>query len=220
MRILRLFIFLACLLFSSSVYADVKHQGGNQAQLKMEAAQNKDAGMTEGKKAAELKESAAGFPTFHPLAVHFPIVVIIAALPIFSLGVFRQQVALRQTGVVLVTVGLLGALLASYIFHPHTMGLTPEAKSVLSNHDFYACITIYSAALAVVIGTFQCLTRHRSVFLQAVTTVLLLLSVVTVSLAGHYGATLVHIRGVGPEGRFLETEHVGLHFPFLNGEFC
>jgi uncharacterized membrane protein len=220
MLILRLFIFLACLLFSSSVYAHVKDQGGIRAQLKMDAAQNEDAGLTGGEKATELKESAAGFPTFHPLAVHFPIVLIIAALPIFSLGVFRQQVALAQTGVVLVFLGLLGALLASYIFHPHTIGLTPEATSVLSTHDFYACITIYSAALAVVIGTFNCLTLYRRVLLGAVTMVLLLLSVATVSLAGHYGATLVYIHGVGPEGQFLETEHVGLHLPFLNGEFC
>lgn len=28
-----------------------------------------------------------------------------------------------------------------------------------------------------------------------------------VSRAGHYGAQLVHIEGVGPQGKFLETRH-------------
>ena len=42
---------------------------------------------------------------------------------------------------------------------------------------------------------------------MAIVAVVLLSAAYDVPQAGHYGAQLVHIEGVGPQGDFLELEH-------------
>ena len=153
------------------------------------------------------------FPTFHPLIVHFPIALILAALPFYLLGVIRRQLVLRQSGIVLAAAGLFGGILAGYVFHPHTTGLNVEAATVLSNHDLFATLTLYVAAIAVALGALTCTKHIHNVSLQATVSALLLLSTITVSLAGHYGAMLVHLYGVGPEGHYLVIEHIDVHIP-------
>ncbi|NIO06949.1 MAG: hypothetical protein GTO40_02755 [Deltaproteobacteria bacterium] len=155
------------------------------------------------------------FPTFHPLIVHFPIVLIIAAFPFYLLGMLRQQIILRRSGIALASFGFLGALLAGYVFHPHTVGLNAASQNALWSHDLFAGATLYLSAAAVAVGGLTCTSRFQRYSLQTSTSILLLLSLVMVSLAGHYGAKLVHIHGVGPKGQYLVKEHISLHLPLF-----
>lgn len=42
---------------------------------------------------------------------------------------------------------------------------------------------------------------------MAVVAVVLTMSAYAVLHVGHYGAQLVHIEGIGPQGKYLEMEH-------------
>ena len=207
----RFFVLIfAFFLTAPVIYAsDGTHNHENQSSTNLNIVDQTERGHSDEESARE------EFPTFHPLIVHFPIVLIIAAFPFYLLGVLRGNIVFRRSGMVLASFGFLGALLAGYVFHPHTVGLTSAAQNALSNHDLFASATLYLTAIAMALGTLTCTHRFPRFSLQVSTTVLLLLSVVMVSLAGHYGAKLVHIHGVGPKGQFLVTEHVSLHIPFF-----
>jgi uncharacterized membrane protein len=208
---------LALFLTVPALYAHESQQGGSgEPEMKLEEPQKRTVPPAGDTIMGRLeREVPAEFPTFHPLVVHFPIVLLIAAFPFYLFGMLRQRILLRQAGMVLGAFGFLGALLAGYVFHPHTVGLTPEARNVLSNHDLFAGLTLYIAFIAIVVGGLTCSARFRGFNLQALASILLLLTVLTVSLAGHYGAKLVHIYGVGPQGQFLEREHISVHIPFF-----
>jgi hypothetical protein len=50
------------------------------------------------------------------------------------------------------------------------------------------------------------LRRYKRIASIAVA-ITLVVSAYSVSRAGHYGAQLVHIEGIGPQGKFLEIDH-------------
>lgn len=148
---------------------------------------------------------AQEFPTYHPLIVHFPIVLIImaAVFQLVSLVVFRNEMSWAV--VFLSLFGVVGAYLASNVFHPHTTALGENAQRLLTEHELYADITFWLATagfLAKVISNFV---LKRPWWSETVVTALLIGSAIAVSLAGHHGAELVHKEGVGPKGAFLET---------------
>jgi uncharacterized membrane protein len=147
------------------------------------------------------------FPSFHPLIVHFAIVLIIIAalLQLINIVLLKKEFAWIITG--LMVVGFIAAVLASTSFHPHTRGLSEQAKQVLALHDTYASWTLYLGGLAT---TLQILNLFFFTLKRwATITIALIMAAATygVTQAGHYGARLVHIEGVGPQGKFLETDH-------------
>lgn len=154
-----------------------------------------------------VKAELDDFPSLHPLIVHFAIVMLIIAaiLQAINLVFVKHEFAWVVTG--LVAIAFITALLASTKFHPHTHDLSPHAKEVLRMHDQYADWTL---SLAGVAGGLQILNlflfRTKRWALGIVAIVMIAASYCIIH-AGHYGAQLVHIEGVGPQGKFLETEH-------------
>lgn len=182
----------------------------------------------EGMKPDESKVTAelGDFPSLHPLIVHFAIVLIIvaAALQLLNSVLIRKELAWIIGA--LLFAGCVTAWLASTKYHPHTHGISDHAKLVLEQHDRWADWTNRSALIAMVMqiaylifisvksntvemvakdseGT---ITRYKRIGSIAVA-LLLVVSAYSVSRAGHYGAQLVHIEGIGPQGKFLEMEH-------------
>lgn len=166
----------------------------------------------------------ADFPTLHPMIVHFAIVLIIVAAVIQLLNVFllKKEIAWIVGG--LIFIGFLAAWFASRNFHPHTHGISEHAKLVLEQHDKWADWTINTAVaglIAQIIYLIYISYRPRSLAAPAnsdgarsklklgiaiATALVLGFSGYCVARAGHYGAQLVHLEGIGPQGKFLETE--------------
>lgn len=146
----------------------------------------------------------AAFPTLHPLVVHFPIVLLLLAAIIYPIALFLRNRTLLYTSIAVAAAGLAGGVLAAYFVHPHTTGLTPEARGALANHDRFAYATIYAAAAAVSLQLFGLILRRR--WLEFVAAGTLVASAVLVLVAGHFGAELTHLHGVGPRGEFLELK--------------
>ncbi len=159
------------------------------------------------KKPATIHASLDDFPNKHPLFVHFPIVLLLAAAGVQLANIFFLRKSLDWVVTVGVLVSFAFAYYVTEIDHPHTEGLTAHAKLVLEQHDFYADWTIWLAGIALVgqlLNQFLFKGKRWSV---AVVALILAGAAYSVAMAGHYGAQLVFIEGVGPQGKYLDTGH-------------
>lgn len=146
------------------------------------------------------------FPSLHPLVVHFPIVLLVLLPLLLSLWIWRSKKELLYLSLLIAAGGSLGALVASTVLHPHTSGLSEVMRQVLAKHDYWAYSTTGSAFITLAILVL--LIKFEKV--KALKVLVLIASIYTaiaVSFAGHYGATLTHIHGVGSQGQYLEANH-------------
>lgn len=148
-----------------------------------------------------------GFSTLHPLMVHFPIVLLIIAAILQIVGLFYAKNNWDYITLFLLAGGVLGAYISGSYLHPHTEELTSSASEILAQHEFFASLTLYSsfAALILKIGGMVIFKSKKRVF-EIVVALVLLFSAVSVSIAGHWGAYLTHVEGVGPQGKFIEIK--------------
>ncbi|AYB35651.1 hypothetical protein [Chryseolinea soli] len=147
------------------------------------------------------------FPTLHPLIVHFAIVLIMVAavLQLLNLILIKKEIAWIITGILLI--GVLAAWMAGRNFHPHTHGISDHAKSVLEQHDTWADWTINIGVISLLLQVVNLFFFKTKRWAMAVIAMALVLSGCSVALAGHYGAQLVHLEGIGPQGKYLEKGH-------------
>lgn len=147
------------------------------------------------------------FPTLHPLVVHFPIMFLITAA-IFQIAqffVFKYE--LSWLTLILLLLGFIGAYVAGKYVHPHTYGLSERAAHILKEHDMYADWTVWLSGIGVLLKIVSHFVLKRKVWAEAIVSIVLIGAAYSVALAGHHGAELVHIEGVGPQGKFLEKHH-------------
>lgn len=146
------------------------------------------------------------FDNLHPLVVHFPIVLLLFAALLQGIQLFVLKRNLDWVILFLIGTGFIGAYVAGTYVHPHTHGLTDIAQKVLDNHDKYADWTIWSSALAAVLKVISLFWIKLNRGFEIAVLLVMAFSAFSVSQAGHYGAQLVYIQGVGPQGQYLETE--------------
>jgi len=148
------------------------------------------------------------FPTLHPLLVHFPIILLLLAFLTQLLALFVWKKELSLITAVLLLGGFVGAYFASTSFHPHTGELSDAAQQVLDLHDRYAGFTVWSSGIALLLKIASHFLLKRKLWVEIAVVIVLAGAAYSVSHAAHYGATLVHLHGVGPQGKYLEThEH-------------
>ncbi|MCJ8163370.1 hypothetical protein MKJ04_00850 [Pontibacter sp. E15-1] len=161
----------------------------------------------QGQDAENVRAALDDFPNRHPLFVHFPIVLLLVAAAVQLANTIFLKKELDWITTSLTIVSFVMAYYVAEIAHPHTSGLTERAKQVLEQHDFYAEWTIYLSGIAAggqLLNQFLFKGKRWSII---AVTLLLAGAAYFVSMAGHYGAQLVHIEGVGPQGNYLEAEH-------------
>jgi len=202
------FIFLCLLLLGItplSVYAHEGHHHDDDKDTTEQVQKSDSIQVAMNTTGANVKPT--GFTTLHPLVVHFPIVLLIIAALLQLIGVFYTKNNWDYITLFLILGGALGAYLSGSFFHPHTEGLSHEAHEILERHELYASLTLYSsiAALLMKLAT-MFLFKGRKRLLEIITTVVLLFSAISVSAAGHLGAYLTHVEGVGPQGKYIEKE--------------
>ena len=146
------------------------------------------------------------FPSMHPFVVHFPIVLLLIATFFQFLSFFFHKEAFGMTTLLLLAGGVIGAYVASNFVHPHTAGLTEQAANILAEHEKFADWTVWLSISALIVKTISQFFWKEKRGLEIITIVLLAGASISVSLAGHHGAQLTHLEGVGPQGKFLETE--------------
>lgn len=161
------------------------------------------------------------FPSLHPLIVHFAIslIVIAALLQVLNVLFFKKDLA--WTILLMVMIGMTAAILASRYFHPETTGLDSRAAYILRMHEYWSQWTIRFAFAALILQILHLFaTRYTTgsmnipgyrakityklnrIFIGLIA-ILMLISGYSVVKTGYYGTQLVHIEGVGPQGKFL-----------------
>jgi uncharacterized membrane protein len=154
------------------------------------------------------------FPSFHVMAVHFPI-AFIAFAPLLDLAclVFRDRVWLDRAAAAMYLIGTLGAgaayLLGEEAAEAVQSTLTPAAESVLADHEAQAVITLVVLAVATLIrlivtwlGRNDRRIRIGIFRLLAIPAVLAALAMV--ALTADLGGQLVYHHGVGVNVESLE----------------
>ncbi|MBK0401859.1 hypothetical protein I5M27_02615 [Adhaeribacter sp. BT258] len=151
--------------------------------------------------------SISDFPHIHPLIVHFPIMLLMIAAAIQLVNIYFFRTELNWVVTVLTVIGFITAYASTYWAHPHTSGLTEHAKLVLDQHDKYAYLTIYFSGAGLLAQVLSLLVFKKKRWGIVVAALLLTGAGYSVAMTGHYGAQLVHIEGVGPQGKYLEHHH-------------
>lgn len=146
------------------------------------------------------------FPSLHPLFVHFPIVLIMLAMLTQIAHYFIWQKELSLITFILILTGFISAYFAGNFFNPGLTGLSESAKVIFERHRDLAGYTIWLAKLTAIAKFFSHFVLRKKLLLEILITILLVGSAVLVAYTAHYGAMLVHIEGVGPQGKFLELE--------------
>ncbi len=157
----------------------------------------------------ELQADFDDFPTLHPLIVHFPIVLLLLALFSQLAGFFVFKNELSWITLFLLAGGFVGAYTAGNFVHPDTDGLSDYLEKILEQHETYADYTIWLSGIALLFKAASHFVFKRKLWAEMVVAVILIGSAYTVSTAGHYGAQLIHIEGVGAKGEYLETDKNG-----------
>ncbi len=149
------------------------------------------------------------FPNLHPLVVHFPIVLLLLAVTLQLIQLFEMNRTMDWVILLIIGTGFIGAYAAGTLVHPHTEGLTEMAKNVLEQHDKYAAWTVWSSALAAVLKVVSLFWFKLKRGFEIGVFLIMAIAAYSVAQAGHYGSQLVHIEGVGPQGKYLgnEDEH-------------
>jgi uncharacterized membrane protein len=146
------------------------------------------------------------FPNLHALVVHFPIVLLLVAAALQAVLVFKDWQQVRWIALVAMAGGLAGGIAASTTFHAMPRGLPPKAAAIFAIHEQYAGYTLWLAGITLLLaGVGEYFQIRRRAY-----AVLVLLPALAaagaVSWAGHHGAQLVYVEGVGPKGNMVMSE--------------
>lgn len=183
------------------------HEGHHHA-VKKDTAQKAVVANDTSKAVATLAQNTkpTGFPTLHPLVVHFPIVLLILAFIFQVIGLFNRKSHWDYVTLALLFAGVLGAYLAGSFFHPHTEELSADVDTILDRHELFASLTLWSGITGLLLKAFTLFfIKKRKLVFEIVTAIILLFSAASVAVAGHWGAYLTHVEGVGPQGKYLDN---------------
>lgn len=167
-------------------------------------------GMEQSASAAPLtaaKDSVmADFPTLHPLAVHFPIVLIPTGFVLLALGIGFRSPGIRWAGWSTAVAGTAGAWISSLLLHVHTIGLSSAPMALFESHELWASRTVWIATAGVVVGLMRLAWKKPGLWLDGIGLGLFFAASVAVAVTGHKGACLTHLYGVGPMGHHLMVD--------------
>jgi uncharacterized membrane protein len=146
------------------------------------------------------------FPNYHPLIVHFPIVLLLIAAAMQIALMFFKNTVFNYTIITLTVIGFITGWLAASVFHAHAASnVSTQAMELFEEHEKLAFITIWLSGIASLFKIIGLFTTKK--WIEVISLLLLLGSSVAVSLAGHHGSELVYKQGIGPKGEKLEQEH-------------
>ncbi|MBO0939191.1 hypothetical protein J2I47_21730 [Fibrella sp. HMF5335] len=156
---------------------------------------------------APMTAPVADYPTYHPMVVHAPIILLLLAALLQLVALINPSSPLNWLTLLIALGGTVGAYIAGTLVHPHTDGLSDAAQVALETHETYADYTLW-LGLAGTLLKGATLWRPLK-WLEGVTAIVLVGAGIAVGLAGHQGGALTYLYGIGPRGAYLEQHDEG-----------
>lgn len=151
------------------------------------------------------------FPSLHPLIVHFPIVLILLAAVLQIVVVWKPNwKQIRWATFFIMGGAFLSALLASTVFHAEPSADAPKtAMEIFEEHEKYAQLTLWMSGITLLVKGIGIFFKINKRSYGALVLIAAIVTAIFLSIAGHHGARLTHVAGVGPMGRYLMKGHGG-----------
>ncbi|PYF74650.1 DUF2231 domain-containing protein [Pedobacter nutrimenti] len=151
------------------------------------------------------------FPSLHPLAIHFPIVLILMAAIFQVFVVWKPHWQEIRWATLLVMGGaFFSALAASTLFHAMIAPDAPKAAmAAFEEHEKYAQLTLWMSGITLLLKSIGVLFKIDRRLYEVIVLIAAIIAAVFLSITGHHGAKLTHIEGVGPKGNYLMKDHAG-----------
>ena len=214
LKMRKLVVFSITLIFmalSGTLYA---HEHPHKNPATMTAAERRaDSLMQQEMAEHQQMEAVQAFPNYHPLIVHFPIVLLLMAAVFQLLSFFFFKKEFGWTTLILLSLAVITTWLASNTFHADPGVLKGKAAEIFKVHEKMASYTWWFSLAALIAKLVSHFFLKRKWWIESVTTLLLICAGITVSIAGHHGAMLVYMQGIGPEGKYLDSYHLPLTNP-------
>ena len=146
------------------------------------------------------------FPNYHPLVVHFPIVLLCLAAVLQLGAFFVKNRGYHYTILGLALLGYATAYFAAAWRHPQIdrEAVSALAQVVFDEHQLYARWSVWLGGAGAVLKSLELYFR-KGYLLAILTSLALIGSAAAVVVSGHHGAELVHKHGIGPKGAFLKN---------------
>ena len=135
------------------------------------------------------------FTTLHPLIVHLPVTLIPFSLFLFIFSVILKKHDFKIVTNITLVLGLFGAILATFLVHPHDLVLSDKTEEILNMHDYFAYLTLIFTILSCIslIIHFKFIKFLKIRMKFYIPLILITLSTLSVGITSHYGASLSHI---------------------------
>lgn len=147
-----------------------------------------------------INELFKGFPNLHPLVVHFPIVLLIAAtLAQLSVLFFPKNTNLKWLTLILLMGGCIMALIAIQTAAHISGDADDKAIEIFETHRLFGLLSFWFSLTSAILR-FVLIKWFRKKWLEIILTTIIIATGTFVTIAGHHGAQLVYIYNVGPQG--------------------
>lgn len=148
------------------------------------------------------------FPSLHPLVVHFPIVLILLTAALQAVLVWKDLKQIKWVTLIIMAGGFLSSLAASTIFHAMPSADAPKAAmEIFEEHEKYAQLTLWMSGITFLLKSIGIFFKINRRSFESIVLIVAIIAAVFLSIAGHHGARLTHVAGVGPMGRYLMKGH-------------
>ena len=98
------------------------------------------------------------FTTLHPLIVHIPVTLIPFSLFLFIFSIVLKKHDFKIITNITLVLGLFGAILATFLIHPHDLVLSDKTEEILDMHDYFAYLTLIFTILGCISVSYTHLT--------------------------------------------------------------
>lgn len=148
------------------------------------------------------------FPSLHPLVVHFPIVLILLAAALQVVLAWKDLKQIKWVTLVIMAGAFFSSLAASTIFHAEPSADAPKAAlEMFEAHEKYAQLTLWMSGITFLLKSIGVFFKINQRSFEIIVLIAAIIAAVFLSIAGHHGAKLTHVAGVGPMGKYLMKGH-------------
>lgn len=149
------------------------------------------------------------FPSLHPFATHFPIVLILLAAVFQAMVTWKTNWKQIQWATLIIMAGaFFSSLAASTIFHAEPSADAPKAAmEMFETHEKYAQLTLWMSGITFLLKSIGIFFKINRRSFEIIVLIAAIIAAVFLSIAGHHGARLTHVAGVGPMGKYLMKDH-------------